>query len=160
MDDKKLIEFCKANPYAMKLILELAEDYNPRGYTNVSEAVSTLVDVCEINVGRSQIIALFRQLEKFECGLFFVGRKGHLSRFHWSIDIKLIAKTLKGNSSGEGTSPKASAPPTGTATAHSSATLRHTFHLRQDFELILNLPTDLTEKDAQRISKFVESLPQ
>jgi len=38
--------------------------------------------------------------------------------------------------------------------------VRHTFHLRQDFELILSLPADLTEKDAQRIAKFVESLPQ
>jgi len=99
MDNIKLIAFCKANPYAMRLILELAEEYKPESVTNVSEAVSILIEVCEISVSYSQVIALFRQLEKLECGWFYVGRKGKYSRFQWAIDIKEIGKVLANSSS-------------------------------------------------------------
>ena len=160
MDNKKLIAFCKTNPYAMRLILELAEEYKPKSVTNVSEAVSLLIDVCDISVNYSQVTALFRQLEKLECGWFCVGRKGKYSRFRWTIDIKETGKLLANSSSDTPPTSKPSAHSRDSAQARSEAIRRHTFHLRQDFELVLSLPADLTEKEAQRIAKFVESLPQ
>jgi hypothetical protein len=158
MDHIKLIEFFKTNPYAAKLIFALCEEYKPGRETSVSSAVSIL-EANEISVTYSQVVALFRQLEKIECGIFFVGRKGKRSRLYWKEDVKAIGKLLEDNHSTTEPSPKAPVKQSGGLPVRTDAILRHTFHLRQDFELVLNLPSDLTEKDAQRISKFVESLP-
>jgi hypothetical protein len=159
MDNKKLIDFCKINPYAFKLILALAEEYKPKNETKVYEAVSIL-DAYEISVTYSQIVALFRQLEKVGVGTFFVGRKGKRSRFYWTIDIKAVGKALEESAAGAIPSSKVSVPIKEVAPVHVAASLRHPFHLREDFELVLSLPADLTDREAQRIAKFVESLPQ
>ena len=37
--------------------------------------------------------------------------------------------------------------------------LSHSFHLRPDLTLEIDLPADLTPKEAQRIARFVEALP-
>lgn len=158
MDNKKTLEFFKANPYAMKLIFALAEEHKPEDVTTVSNAVSIL-EAHGISVNRQQVVALFRQLDDLGFGTFFIGRRGKPSRLYWKINFKLTSEALGASISGAkppllSSSPKA--PPPGP----SGKVLRHTFHLRQDFELFLDLPSDLTDRDAQRISKFVESLPQ
>ena len=35
----------------------------------------------------------------------------------------------------------------------------HSFHLRPDVTLEIDLPADLTPREAQRIARFVEALP-
>jgi len=42
--------------------------------------------------------------------------------------------------------------------SQSEATL-HRFHLRPDFEVAVQLPNDLTEREAKRLAKFIKSLP-
>lgn len=37
--------------------------------------------------------------------------------------------------------------------------LRHSFHLRPNFQVVVELPADLTEREAERLARFVQSLP-
>ncbi|HEX9965057.1 MAG TPA: hypothetical protein VGB04_08745 [Allosphingosinicella sp.] len=46
-----------------------------------------------------------------------------------------------------------------TASAPSAATVAHTYHLRPDMQVVLHLPGDLSSKEADRLSKFISSLP-
>ncbi|MGV3555959.1 MAG: hypothetical protein ACO1OD_11960 [Croceibacterium sp.] len=39
------------------------------------------------------------------------------------------------------------------------STLTHTYHLRPDLQVSLDLPRDLSEKEAERLSLFLRSLP-
>ncbi|GAO38361.1 hypothetical protein SCH01S_14_00250 [Sphingomonas changbaiensis NBRC 104936] len=36
----------------------------------------------------------------------------------------------------------------------------HAYHLRDDLQVVLRLPADLTEREAQRLSLFIQSLAQ
>jgi hypothetical protein len=44
-------------------------------------------------------------------------------------------------------------------TATTTGTLRHSFHLRPDLQIVIDLPTDFTEREAERLARFVQSLP-
>ena len=37
--------------------------------------------------------------------------------------------------------------------------LQHSFHLRPDLQIRMELPSDLTEREADRLARFVQSLP-
>ena len=39
------------------------------------------------------------------------------------------------------------------------ATLQHSFHLRPGLQIKLDLPADLTDREAERLARFVQSLP-
>ncbi|MBP1862202.1 hypothetical protein [Rhizobium herbae] len=38
-------------------------------------------------------------------------------------------------------------------------TLQHSFHLRPDLQIKIELPVDLTEREAERLARFIQSLP-
>lgn len=38
-------------------------------------------------------------------------------------------------------------------------TLQHSFHLRPGLQIMIELPEDLTDREADRLSRFVQSLP-
>lgn len=40
-----------------------------------------------------------------------------------------------------------------------TGTLRHSFHLRQTLQVVIELPAYLTEREAERLARFVQSLP-
>lgn len=43
--------------------------------------------------------------------------------------------------------------------ANDANMLPHTYHLRPNLQLSMELPSDLTEKEAERLSLFIRSLP-
>lgn len=43
--------------------------------------------------------------------------------------------------------------------SQSAGTTKHFYNLRPDFEVILNLPGDLTEREAERLARYVTTLP-
>lgn len=40
-----------------------------------------------------------------------------------------------------------------------SGVLRHSFHLRPGLQITMELPDDLTDREAERLAQFVQSLP-
>ena len=103
---------------------------------------------------RPSAIATLRSWEKHRWGKFIVGRRGSETRFQIS---PAATKALKGMAP----------PPTTAVTSRTSKSpapakpifVDHLFKLRPDLELKLNLPTDLTDREASRIARFVETVP-
>jgi transcriptional regulator with XRE-family HTH domain len=46
-----------------------------------------------------------------------------------------------------------------TASANDVELLTHTYHLRPSLKVSIDLPTDITAKEAERFSQFIRSLP-
>jgi hypothetical protein len=43
--------------------------------------------------------------------------------------------------------------------ANEDATLHHSFHLRPGLQVTIDLPADLTDREADRLARFIQSLP-
>lgn len=74
-----------------------------------------------------------------------MNKSGNISTVHMEKVVKGVEALEHGKSNQSG-----SAAP---------RTLKHMFHLRADYQVALELPVDLTEKEAERVAGFVRSLP-
>ena len=105
------------------------------------------------NVQRWESIALFRKLEELEHGKFIEGRKGHPSRFVWSSSPIDVGKAAQGDETP--ITPVSS----DVATDDNSGEMRdYVFPLRSNTDATFELPIDLTQKEAERLSAFLRSL--
>lgn len=95
------------------------------------------------------LIDFLRELEKAGLGQLVIGRKGKETRFNWNLMITNGASKSDetGGDSLMGT--------------HSTNPNRisHTFVLRQDFVASIELPKDLTKREAERLASFCVTLP-
>lgn len=116
--------------------------------------------------GRKEVVDLFKQMEGLDLGTFIVGRRNGVSRFEWSVLMVDTAKAAFGEL--EEIEPLESSDLEELeAEEHSedkseqeTRWTRHAFVLRQrSSPITLDLPEDLTEHEAQRLAKFMLSLP-
>lgn len=110
------------------------------------------------DVSRSDIIELFRGLEAAHCGQFRIGRKGHPSRFEWSVGLTSAGQAA----SGETTTVEALSEAETEAlddVESSAEMLDHRFHLRPDLEITIQLPSNLSLAEASRVADFVRTIP-
>jgi hypothetical protein len=141
------------------------------GRTTVDEILA------DVEVPRKHAINLLRDLEALGYGTFKVGRKGHPSRFEWSIDPDELRAALDGDSEQEGDVGQESLPsetPVVTdepAQAHAPlmqldlgeptplpGQIEHVYVLRPDLRVSLNLPDNLTPREAEVLSAWVRNL--
>lgn len=104
---------------------------------------------------RADVIELYKQLENCGCGWFIRGRKGHPSRFEWKVSRVWVGKVASG-------SPTSLEPiPTDDEVEANIEVgfLEHTFLLRPNTEIRLQLPADLTTRESERLSEFIKALP-
>lgn len=69
-----------------------------------------------------------------------------------TIHIKRMEEAVARMEAGEDLAPQSAASVGGD-------TLPHSYHLRPDFKVTISLPIDLTQKEAERLSLFIQSLP-
>ena len=105
-------------------------------------------------LSRGDIIRAFKALEAAGCGTFKTGRKGHESRFEWLISSKSAGQAA----TGEINEVDSEVPPPEAEEA-SDALTEHTYWLRPSLQIKLDLPGDLTTLEAERIARFVRTLP-
>ena len=106
------------------------------------------------DITRAEVIDFFRELEEIGCGDFLVGRKGHPSRFEWSVELVDVGLAA----SGEGDT--ISLISEGTLEEYGEEELlRHSFLLRPDLEVVFELPDNLTSGEARRLADFIKALP-
>jgi hypothetical protein len=110
------------------------------------------------DVPRADIIELFKALEEAKCGAFVVGRKGHPTRFEWSASLVSVGRAATGEV-GEIEALSEAEEEELEDDAASAELISHRFVLRPDFEVQLQLPSDLTAVEASRLSEFVRTLP-
>jgi len=110
------------------------------------------------DVARSDIVELFKALQSAGCGDFVIGRKGHPSRFEWTVGLADVGRSA----SGEPVKVEAISEAEKLETAEEEASaemLEHRYRLRPDTELKISLPVNLTAAEATRIADFVRTLP-
>jgi hypothetical protein len=108
------------------------------------------------NVRKNEAIAAFRLLEESACGQYVEGRHGWPSRFVWSVGSKSACQIAKGMEATIETLTETNEDEEFEAEVN---TITHVLQLRSDFALELQLPTDLTQREAVRIASFVAALP-
>jgi hypothetical protein len=102
---------------------------------------------------KSEIIAAFKALEDAGCGRFVEGRRGWPSRFVWTVPSLHVAAAAKGERglehdvSEDGSS------------LEDEVLIEHSFVLRPGFVVSLELPSDLSSSEADRLAAFVQALP-
>jgi hypothetical protein len=82
-------------------------------------------------------------------GAFFhnlMNKKGNVSTQH----IAKIVKAIEQLEAGEAADANANG---------AGAMVTHAFHLRPDLQVILQLPNDLNDKEADRLAKFISAIP-
>jgi hypothetical protein len=111
---------------------------------------------------RADVIETFRNLQQVGAGKFVIGRKGHLSRFQRSVSLIELGRIAKGGDtpSAQVLSPvpvvSVQGPP---VPALKSDVIVHRYVLRPDFTVTLQLPADLTQSEASRLSEYIKTLP-
>ncbi len=134
---------------AKAMLDDFASRTNSQRITKVDQILNRLRSA---DVQRSEAIALFRKLQDFGYGKFIEGRKGHPSRFVWSSSPIDVGKAAQGDESITSVSIDA-------ATDDNFGEMRdYVFPLRIGTDATFELPTDLTQKEAERLSAFLKTL--
>lgn len=110
---------------------------------------------------RREMIDVLKQLKEYGIGDFIIGRRGQPSRFEWAVEMIGVGKAARGENAeieplgdmatGEVDEEEDLEVPDGA--------IRHTYNLRPDFGVSLNLPNDLSNKEAVRLADFIRTLP-
>jgi hypothetical protein len=106
-------------------------------------------------LSRGDVIKVFQWLEKLDCGHFIAGRKGHPSRFEWSVGLIDVGRAAAGEAVEIEPAPVDDEPEEEPA----DDLLEHHFRLRKDLDVPLRLPADLSATEAARLAAFVQTLP-
>src|SRR5713226_479955 len=108
-------------------------------------------------ITRGEVIQLFKELERICSGSFIAGRHGHPSRFQWTLGLPSVGKAAAGEDlpldtiSDEEREQEEQIPEGDRKT--------HVFPLRPNLDLKLEIPLDLTAREAARLTAFIKSLP-
>lgn len=112
---------------------------------------------------RTEVIHALKDFAEAGGGRFKTGRRGHPSRMEWQPSAKFLHDAAAGAM--DGTPLPAAERPSinglgGAQIVPSApAVLTHLFNLRTDFQVSIALPTNLTQQEADRLARFIQSLP-
>lgn len=118
--------------------------------------------------GRKEVVDMFKQMDELGMGNFIVGRRTGVSRFEWSLPMTDVAKAAFGEFDLTDIEPleeeelqELDAEETEEeAEVESTGLVKHSFALRpRSAPFVFSLPADLTEHEAQRLSRFMLTLP-
>jgi hypothetical protein len=166
MNHDALLQLLRARPTVDRWLDSILAAGAEDGRTTVDDILA------DGEVPRRQAIILLRELESLGYGAFKVGRKGHPSRFEWSIDPADLRAVLDGG--GEQDDDDDGAGELGTSVAEEVTTsdpialaspkryirveIDHAFVLRPDCRVILTLPDNLTRREAEVLADWVRNL--
>jgi hypothetical protein len=105
---------------------------------------------------KTEIIAAFRALEEAGCGRYVEGRHGWPSRFVWAVPSLDVSSAARGHQALE---PDASSDENLQRSKDDDELIEHTFVLRPDIVVSLELPSDLRTGEAVRLAAFIQALP-
>jgi len=109
------------------------------------------------NVDYYEAVKFLKHLDANKFGQFIVGRKGQDSRIAWNFHPKSIGEVAIGKAHFLINVPKKLDDYDGGADIRTSET--HSFLLRPDFKLTIDLPIDFDRSDEQRLTKWLGTIP-
>lgn len=157
--DIKALKRLYANSAVAKAAMDYfaSRQYNS-GSTKVDRLERTLAQA-EYEFPRRDVIGFLRQLEGLGCGTFVIGRRGQPSRFEWGVQMISVAKASKGEEQAIKRLDPVEVPREEDEEDVPAGTLRHPYRLRPELTISLDLPSDLTMKEAARLAEFIKTLP-
>ena len=91
-------------------------------------------------------------------GEYIMGRKGHPSRIAWNYSIRSLGEVAAGTSDNPAGIGHDADVEDGTSD-ETGKLISHAFQLREDCQIELNLPADLTTREAERLALFIKTVP-
>jgi hypothetical protein len=153
-----LRELYSVDPTAKRIFRDLAGRQRNYGEIKVNRTAQ------RVGASRREVIRIFRRLHDAGCGQFIVGRGGWPSRFVWDVEMIEVGKAAAGQA--EQINPVDPGAPTEPEEERLEASgdgpfdhFVHSFQLRPDLSVSLELPADLTASEAARLAEFVKTLP-
>jgi len=154
LDTERLRQLSNADNCARAFFQLAARRERNQNVTNVDRALTNLENAGH-EFTRQQLVTVFKALDEIECGDFKIGRRGWPSRFEWSTGITSVGRAAIGEQEDVEQIETDADDDTGSETDW----LTHTFHLRPNVEVELELPMDLSPNEAKRFAQFIDSLP-
>lgn len=155
VNETRLKEVYEVSEVAKAFLDHMAARQRNQSETKVDRTLVILSGE-SIDFARGDIVGLFQHLQEAGCGQFIIGRRGWPSRFVWSVGSLAASRLASGevqevedittDEEGDGGSER-------------EEFASHSFNLRPDLVVTMDLPADLSTKEAERLSLFVRSLP-
>lgn len=134
-----------------------------RKYNSMETTVNRLESVMARLGGdcsRRDIVSVLKELEELKCGEFIIGRRGQPSRFQWAVEMVSVGQAAKRERGEVEFLKEEEAKPEESDESELPANaIRHTFNLRPDYSVVLELPADFSAREASRLAEFVKTLP-
>ncbi len=135
---------------AVQVVLDAAGDAAAGSETTVDEIEG------QVAFDRAEIIRLLKKLQDHGMGTFITGRGGNVSRMRWNVEPRTLgmlresgAVTFREADTGEESASQDGGP----------SFIAHSFNLREGLPVSFELPSDLTTSEADRLARFIQSLP-
>jgi hypothetical protein len=115
---------------------------------------------------QGEMVALFRALDELGAGEFKLGRRGSKTRIEWLYSQCSLGQVAQGAASHPESIDPTDFEEDDTELAEIEGTdsadgewITHSFQLRADLRITLNLPADITTKEADRLAGFIRQVP-
>lgn len=119
-------------------------------------AITTVEQAMEWTKGeRREVVDLFKQLDETSIGTFVIGRRGAQSRFEWAVRLTDVGYAYAGEIEEIEPASQDDLQDETILDEH----VEHEYRLRPNLKVILSLPSNLTKREAERLSSFIATLP-
>ena len=163
VDKRRLRQLYRSNNAARAIFDHLAK--RERNWKAID--VDTLALKIAEQASRPEVMGALKALEEAGCGKYIAGRKGHKSRFQWSVDMVAVGRYASGQPTDieeidprtAGEDEVAEGSDVQSEVSENGAGLSHRFQLRRDLVVSLALPANLAGAEAGRLADFIRTLP-
>jgi len=151
--ESRLRDLYRQDAHARALLDHLAQrGKNPRGWQTRVDQAYEIIATADASATYAEARAVLENLAGVPCGKFVLGRRGYPTRLVWEIDAISAGKVAKGEAEAVAAAADEDAPPPGMMDVE--------YPLRDEQTITLRLPRDLSEREAERLAKFIISLPK
>ena len=144
--------FYHESRFARAFLDHAANRENKQSETTVERAL-TILNERGVEATRGDAVEMFKRFEDLGCGKSLWGRRGKPSRIAWSASIVSVGRAAVGEQQVVATIPE-----TDENSDEAEEVLSHSYHLRPDYAVALELPTDLTNQEARRLAGYIRTL--
>lgn len=106
-------------------------------------------------VSKPDLIAIFRDLDALGLAEFRMGRRGFKTRLTWIARPADVASAWRGELQEVAIGDDSDED----SILESEDFVEHVYQLRRELQVRLELPADLTEKEAAKLARWIETLP-
>lgn len=156
VDVEQLKQMYKSDDSARLLLDHFAGYQRNRKQTTVDRVLYAVRSEGH-DITRGDVVRVFKSLSESGCGDFVPGRWNHPSRFKWDVSLVEVGRAA----AGEDMKVEAiSAEEVEEPDEQGADVLAHSFVLRAGSPpIVLELPSDLSGREAGRLAEFIKTLP-